>query len=973
MAEKQMPEEVGKSVAEIPLDIDAERYKAMELRLQEVIPEGAYDLFMKSDSDISEEYSDLKSEDPEAFDAVLRVNTDVNRQGMDRAQFSVDEAVEGSPIPEIDTYLMENSVYLNAVPPGFERERDLRPRATAQVVPESPIVERTRRGQLPGLAVDSGEQDSVRLHETVHSSGIMGDYDSLATKLFGDVETAEAATTGLDLYRAISRDDPIAARQSINYLISQGVNLFLHRDDLVDNMMRAIDVLEETSDGGIELTPERKVEIRSDIEKEFKNVPRILDNMRLERAGEKEPPKMNDGGLMGARELARQVDPETVERVFIYKDEKLPLDNPKLEEMNELLDSAFRGLFNAQRYGNQVSLSEGNDELRKAYSDRVREIRDVDPELFDEYFLARNTEEKSDALNREAFSDNPASFMQEEADEVPYVLNIPFGSEDEYTLGGPTGLRGWARHEDTFGNREILVAGKGGSDEGSKRSGVIRHETRHLKTKDAPMPMPYKNEELMRSFDALSAVLSQDMKKVEDIFDIEYGARFEKTPELKKQFRDWFSNDFMRRVQTAVAALPKMYETGVYDKEKVDTETLQKFLADYDADEQGFVSYLLGEEPERQEKVEKTINTSLDDATEIAKMISAAPFAEDVETIGFGNTARVKYDIDRASAEAEMNEGGLMADPLVLSETADEEAEPKMGIGEYIQAGAELVEDFSPAGTAEAIIETGKALTEGDYGKAAISALGAIPGGKTAGKAVNALEVGVDASKLAGDQLRKYASATVEMLEESAKKTGKVAGDKGEKLYAPVEEGTKVAVRKNLNSSVGEGIDPSLNTLQTLHKGTFSGKALSYMPVVTINNAEFAIGQAGRRDIAAKMLGKETKSSKNKFPMAAVNGEYTNKPSVLQQYNPEEVVEIGFNPKFNHLFIDMQTGQAVKGAEEATIIGDRVYARGVKYWKKSEAPEPLPTSAGEEIPSDVRFREMNAGGLMSDEYNRAES
>jgi len=321
----------------------------------------------------------------------------------------------------------------------------------------------------------------------------------------------------------------------------------------------------------------------------------------------------------------------------------------------------------------------------------------------------------------------------------------------------------------------------------------------------------------------------------------------------------------------------------------------------------------------------------------------------------------------------QMNEGGLMDDPLTLSETAEEEEAPKMSLKEYAEGVRDFAVDLTPSGTADAIIETGKALSKGEYGKAAMSALGAIPGGKTAGKAARSLEVGVDESKLSGDQLRKYASATVEMLEDTAKQTGKVAGDKGEKLYAPVEEGTKVAVRKNLNSSVGEGIDPNLNTLQTLHAGSFSGKALSYMPVVTIKDAEFTISQTGRRDVAAKMLGKESKAAKSKFPMAAVKGKYTKDKSVLEQYNPEELVEIGFNPKFNHLFIDMQTGQAVKGAEEATIIGDRVYAQGIKYWKKSEAPEPLPTSQGEEISSDVRFKEMNTGGLMSDAYNRAES
>jgi len=244
----------------------------------------------------------------------------------------------------------------------------------------------------------------------------------------------------------------------------------------------------------------------------------------------------------------------------------------------------------------------------------------------------------------------------------------------------------------------------------------------------------------------------------------------------------------------------------------------------------------------------------------------------------------------------QMNEGGLIDDPLTLSETAEEEEAPKMSLKEYAEGVRDFAVDLTPSGTADAIIETGKALSKGEYGKAAMSALGAIPGGKTAGKAARSLEVGVDESKLSGDQLRKYASATVEMLEDTAKQTGKVAGDKGEKLYAPVEEGTKV-----------------------------------------------------------------------------VKGKYTKDKSVLEQYNPEELVEIGFNPKFNHLFIDMQTGQAVKGAEEATIIGDRVYAQGIKYWKKSEAPEPLPTSQGEEISSDVRFKEMNTGGLMSDAYNRAES
>jgi len=80
----------------------------------------------------------------------------------------------------------------------------------------------------------------------------------------------------------------------------------------------------------------------------------------------------------------------------------------------------------------------------------------------------------------------------------------------------------------------------------------------------------------------------------------------------------------------------------------------------------------------------------------------------------------------------------------------------------------------------------------------------------------------------------------------------------------------------------------------------------------------------------------------------------------------KDVTEIGFNPMNNHLFIDMLTGQAVKSADVATVIGDRVYARGVKYWKKSEAPKVKDASDGTPLPSEVRYK-FNKGGLVDAE------
>jgi hypothetical protein len=62
----------------------------------------------------------------------------------------------------------------------------------------------------------------------------------------------------------------------------------------------------------------------------------------------------------------------------------------------------------------------------------------------------------------------------------------------------------------------------------------------------------------------------------------------------------------------------------------------------------------------------------------------------------------------------------------------------------------------------------------------------------------------------------------------------------------------------------------------------------------------------------------------------------------------------------------METGQAVKGADVATVIGDRVYARGVTYWKKSEAPKVMDASDGTQLPSEVRYK-FNQGGLVDNE------
>ena len=93
----------------------------------------------------------------------------------------------------------------------------------------------------------------------------------------------------------------------------------------------------------------------------------------------------------------------------------------------------------------------------------------------------------------------------------------------------------------------------------------------------------------------------------------------------------------------------------------------------------------------------------------------------------------------------------------------------------------------------------------------------------------------------------------------------------------------------------------------------------------------------------------------------SVDGNYKPNKNVLDEMD-DTVVEIGFNPMNLHLFVDMSTGQAVKGAEIATVVGDRVYAKGVTYMKKTDAPIPKLASDGTELGSDVRYK-FNLGGV----------
>ena len=284
--------------------------------------------------------------------------------------------------------------------------------------------------------------------------------------------------------------------------------------------------------------------------------------------------------------------------------------------------------------------------------------------------------------------------------------------------------------------------------------------------------------------------------------------------------------------------------------------------------------------------------------------------------------------------------------------------------------------EFIPGvGEAMGVKRISDAVDEGDYIGAGIETaalgLGLIPGaGDLAGKAlrqstkkfrnVAPLEIGASEAAQEGKFLKNYDKSIVDNMkkESSAATAGTKKADA--LIDSEVPDGTKVGIRLNLNSTI-PNMPRGLDKLQTLHKNNYSGKALSYRPFATVEDVTFNVSQKGRQGIAAKIKGIDVPEAKNKFPAMSVDGKLNNTRNVLDEVD-DEVVEIGFNPITGHLFTDLATGQAVKGADVATVVGDRVYAKGVTYLKKADAPIPLDATDGTKLSSEVRYR-FNEGGM----------
>jgi hypothetical protein len=149
----------------------------------------------------------------------------------------------------------------------------------------------------------------------------------------------------------------------------------------------------------------------------------------------------------------------------------------------------------------------------------------------------------------------------------------------------------------------------------------------------------------------------------------------------------------------------------------------------------------------------------------------------------------------------------------------------------------------------------------------------------------------------------------------TAKAKQEVASDEGrENVVKDVElkEGQKVGARLNLNIRKATG-----ENVLSIHDKSYHGKVLGHKREVVLKNVRFSVNENAAHKIAV--------GESSKFPMASVDGEYVD----TNNYD-KQGVEVFFNPKNNKKFVDAE-GKEVESAANVTLIGNKVYARGIKY------------------------------------------
>ena len=350
----------------------------------------------------------------------------------------------------------------------------------------------------------------------------------------------------------------------------------------------------------------------------------------------------NEGGLMA--------DPDSVENVGIM------LDNARVRYMQNL--NTVERLINSQKLPKEKA-EKLVDNSRYKYQEGIRSIQSFAPEAF-KVWQDSQEEQFADTLNTLAFESNPSLPYDEElGDELPYILTMPYGSEDAKGLNLRETTRGFATPQ--YPNQKEVMVSMGSELDPAT---VARHEGFHELTGAEPFSVTddsgevkeYGTEYVARAFDYLRALVEDDEELKTD------------TENFVKQ-GSGNKNGGYTLLKIALESIPQLYERGVFDKNKVALETAQQVIQQIDEDEQGFIASLLGEKPDKVKEPTVDVTDPLylvgklrkgdsDAKEELKKILSVLPFSEKQEK---DSPYKETYSIDRS--EIKMNEGGLMLAP----------------------------------------------------------------------------------------------------------------------------------------------------------------------------------------------------------------------------------------------------------------------------------------------------------------------
>jgi hypothetical protein len=370
---------------------------------------------------------------------------------------------------------------------------------------------------------------------------------------------------------------------------------------------------------------------------------------------------------------------------------------------------------------------------------------------------------------------------------------------------------------------------------------------------------------------------------------------------------------------------------------------------------------------------------------------------------------------------AEERDEGLMTDPLIVSETAEEE-DPEVrqkAAEEFVEGATELALDVAPVtGEIRSAQEAVESFKEGDILGTALGAAGAIPGlgmvarGAKAGikglRTVDKTQDKKEALELLENKSDIDAWKTKNKLPESQRqkrnpivqqaaqdlKDGNITGKeyrkiaKAEMPMRPITRETfpemptlkeivgaldknksdKGIVGLNLEipdgTRVGSRLDiPAYDNYDTwvvsLHDGTVrNGKAIGYGQTAVLDNVEFFTEGQGALNIATK---------KPKATIARIHGDYKNEdPEVVYSrvydlMDDPEWTQVGMNPFRHSFFYDKATGKPVTRADQVLQVGPLVLAKGAR----SELSDLKKLKIKSD---DGKVRVFNEGGLLSPEF-----